>query len=153
MDDTQISDGENQERSSFGGEGRVTTLVWGTLILRCLRDIQRGRSCRELDLPHTGLASFILQSDWFSTTWGPIRYVIILLSSPLLKGFPSLPPFFLAYVKPLHLSSVSSKLPFYIRLYANNLTHIHISAALRVGMKLWSNLSPHCLVRVPLYYT
>lgn len=42
MDDTQTSGGKARRRTEeqFRGEGRVTTLNWGMLSLRSLRDIQ-----------------------------------------------------------------------------------------------------------------
>lgn len=63
-----------------------------------------------------------------------------------------LPHLFLAQANPFHLSRFSAKLSCCIRLHPNTLAHIHISAALRVNMKLLSNLIPHCLVGVPLHY-
>ena len=46
----------------------------------------------------------------------------------------------------------SSKLSFCIRLYPNTLTHTPIFAALRVSLKLSSNLMPHRLDTVLLHY-
>ena len=47
----------------------------------------------------------------------------------------------------------SSKISFCIRLSPNTLTHTSIFAALRVSLKLSSNLMPHHLDRVLLHYT
>lgn len=142
--------------ASWGGDGRVTTLVLGTLILGGLRDIQWEMPCRSLGLQHaTAVYSQFpsLIRTILDDAGTPDNMPWVCSLSTFAHVLPLLSPFFLAFTNPSHLSSPGSNLPFCIRFHPSTTARIHISAALRVSMKLLSNLTFHCLVRVSLYYT